>query len=120
MAHNFNLKNEKKTRKNKSQPVSILKGMKCRANDATKSDAINSDSFSHCFLCYMLQFLFVACYMQHYQTCLQLTACSCHVMYPFQSKSTLYSWLNVKELVARIKMHRTDKYSEHSSIIWPV
>ena len=30
-----------------------------------------------------------------------LTVCSCHVMYAFQSESTLYSCLNVKELLAR-------------------
>ena len=30
-----------------------------------------------------------------------LTACSCHVMYTFQSESTLYSCLNVKELLAQ-------------------
>ena len=29
-----------------------------------------------------------------------LAACSCHVTYAFQSESTLYSWLNVKELLA--------------------
>ena len=29
------------------------------------------------------------------------TACSCHVTYAFQSESTLYSYLNVKELFAR-------------------
>ena len=60
--------------------------------------------------------------------------CSCHVTYAFESKSTLYSCLKVKELLARrdtlkhvrdmkrtySQMHRTDKYSEHSSIIWPV
>ena len=33
-----------------SQLVIIKRG----ANDATKSDATKSDSFSHCFLCYML------------------------------------------------------------------
>ena len=31
----------------------------------------------------------------------QLTVCSCHVTYAFQSESTLYSCLNVKELLAR-------------------
>ena len=31
-----------------------------------------------------------------------LSACSCHVMYVFQSKSTLCSCLNVKELLADI------------------
>ena len=31
---------------------------------------------------------------------LQLTVCSCHVTYAFQSKSTLHSCLNVKELLA--------------------
>ena len=31
-----------------------------------------------------------------------LSACSCHVMYAFQSKSTLCSCLNVKELLADI------------------
>ena len=30
-----------------------------------------------------------------------LTLCSCHVTYAFQSESTLYSCLNVKELLAR-------------------
>ena len=30
-----------------------------------------------------------------------LAVCSCHVTYTFQSESTLYSCLNVKELVAR-------------------
>ena len=30
-----------------------------------------------------------------------LTVCSCHVMYAFQSESTLYSCLNVKELLAQ-------------------
>ena len=30
-----------------------------------------------------------------------LTVCSCHVTYTFQSESTLYSCLNVKELLAR-------------------
>ena len=122
-----------------------------------------------------------------------LTVCSCHVTYAFESESTLYSCLNVKELLARSRreiwrwsdckwtrtqnhlvlkrtlnhlaklakwpscilstylygafdcmflschvrvwecikrvrdmtrtysqMHRTDKYSEHSSVIWPV
>ena len=29
-----------------------------------------------------------------------LTVCSCHVTYPFQRESTLYSCLNVKELLA--------------------
>ena len=30
-----------------------------------------------------------------------MTVCSCHVMYAFQSESTLYSCLNVKELLAQ-------------------
>ena len=30
-----------------------------------------------------------------------LTVCSCHVMYTFQSEPTLYSCLNVKELLAQ-------------------
>ena len=30
-----------------------------------------------------------------------LTVCSCHVMYVFESESTFYSCLNVKELLAR-------------------
>ena len=29
-----------------------------------------------------------------------MTVCSCHVMYAFHSESTLYSCLNVKELLA--------------------
>ena len=31
----------------------------------------------------------------------QLTVCSCHVTYAFESESTLYGCLNVKELLAR-------------------
>ena len=35
-------------------------------------------------------------------TCtVHLTVCSCHLTYAFQSEFTLYSWLNVKELLAR-------------------
>ena len=30
-----------------------------------------------------------------------MTVCSCHVTYAFQSESTVYSCLNVKELLAR-------------------
>ena len=30
------------------------------------------------------------------------TVCSCHVMYAFQSETTLYSCLNVKELLAEV------------------
>ena len=30
-----------------------------------------------------------------------MTVCSCHVTYGFQSESTLYSWLNLKELLAQ-------------------
>ena len=37
-----------------------------------------------------------------YFTCMvHLTVCYYHVIYVFQSESTLYSWLNVKELLAR-------------------
>ena len=32
---------------------------------------------------------------------IDITVCSCHVTYAFQSESTLYSCLNVKELLAR-------------------
>ena len=36
-----------------------------------------------------------------YQLKNQFTACYYHVMYRFSSESTLYSWLNVKELLAQ-------------------
>ena len=37
----------------------------------------------------------------YYQRVFLYTVCSCHhVTYAFQSESTLYSWLNVKELLA--------------------
>ena len=79
-----------------------------------------------------------------------LTVCSYHVIYAFQSESTLYSCLNVKELLAQNRcdiwnlsdcsgtwthnhmkcicdlirtysqMHHIDKYSQHRPIIWPV
>ena len=32
---------------------------------------------------------------------IKMTVCSCHVTYAFQSESTLYNYLNVKELLAR-------------------
>ena len=85
------------------------------------------------------------------------TVCYCQVTYMFQSASTLYRCMNVKELLAQNRrdilslsdsnglrthnnhivrrftlkrvrdmvitysqMHRTDKYSQHSSVIWPV
>ena len=32
---------------------------------------------------------------------IMMTVCSCHVTYAFESESTLYSCLNVKELLAR-------------------
>ena len=34
----------------------------------------------------------------------KLTVCSCHVTYAFESESTLYSCLNVKELLARTSL----------------
>ena len=34
-----------------------------------------------------------------------MTVCSYHVTYAFQSESTLYSLLNVKELLARVPLH---------------
>ena len=62
-----------------------------------------------------------------------LTVSSYHVTYAFQSESTRYNFLNVKELLAwnrrdiwklsdcnGTRMHRTDKYSQHSLIIWLV
>ena len=79
-----------------------------------------------------------------------LTVCSCHVTYAFQSESTLESscshftfkfppalskeFLDIQATIecgftlkcvrdmtrTYSQMHRTDKYSEHSSIIWPV
>ena len=58
-----------------------------------------------------------------------LTVCYYHVMYTFQSESTLCSCLNVKKIHARNRtsedtvkctVHPTDKYSQHSPTIWPV
>ena len=46
--------------------------------------------------------------MEKSQTRLPLTVCSCHVTYAFQSKSTFYSCLNVKELVARSRRKYLD------------
>ena len=78
------------------------------------------------------------------------TACYCHVTYAFQSESTLYTvfaWMSrnsspvsskdfldiqdniecgftlkrVRDMTKTYsQMHRTDKYSQHSSTIWPV
>ena len=44
--------------------------------------------------------------LQRHALCLTLhllTVCTCHVAYAFQSESTLYICLNVKELLARNK-----------------
>ena len=35
------------------------------------------------------------------KTIIMMTVCSCHVTYAFESESTFYSCLNVKELLAR-------------------
>ena len=40
------------------------------------------------------------CLLEKMHSCQIMTACSCHVTYVFQSESTLYSCLNVKELLA--------------------
>ena len=42
---------------------------------------------------------------------LYLTVCSCHVTYAFQSESTLYSCLNVKELLVRSR-HQMWRWSD--------
>ena len=39
----------------------------------------------------------------YYINIVEMTVCSCHVTYALQSESTLYSCLNVKELLARIR-----------------
>ena len=41
------------------------------------------------------------CYCIKTSNIVTMTVSSCHVMYTFQSESTLYSFLNVKELLAR-------------------
>ena len=46
--------------------------------------------------------------MEKSQTRLPLTVCSCHVTYAFHSKSTVYSCLNVKELLARSRRKYLD------------
>ena len=91
---------------------------------------------------------FSVLYLLEYFSVLYLTVCSSHVTYAFQSESTLYSGLSVRlrthscvctfldiqtttECEFTLKcirdmtrtysqMHRTDKYSEHSPVIWPV
>ena len=40
---------------------------------------------------------------KNYRPDSKVTVCFCHVTYAFQSESTLYSCLNVKELLARIR-----------------
>ena len=40
-------------------------------------------------------------HLAHEKSVRLMTVCSCHVTYVFQSESTLYSCLNVKELLAR-------------------
>ena len=47
------------------------------------------------------------------QVLFQLTVCSCHVTYVFQSESTAYSCLNVKELLAR-RSHKIWRLSDCS------
>ena len=57
-----------------------------------------------------------------------LTVCYHHVTYEFQSESTLYSLPEcgftlklVRDMIITYsQMHRTDKHSQRSSIIWPV
>ena len=42
-------------------------------------------------------------YVFNIQITIQMTVCSCHVTYAFQSESTLYSCLNVKEILALLE-----------------
>ena len=55
--------------------------------------------------------------------CFPLTVCSCHVTYAFQSESTLYSCLNVKELLAQSR-HEIWRISDcnwtqtHGHLVW--
>ena len=44
-------------------------------------------------------------------TIIVMTVCSCHVRYAFQSESTFYSCLNVKELLARSR-HEIWRFSD--------
>ena len=50
---------------------------------------------------FLLNFLLIFCGYWLILTVKLLTVCSCHVTYAFESESTLYSCLNVKELLAR-------------------
>ena len=57
---------------------------------------------------------------------MDLTVCSCHVTYKFQSKSTVYCCLNVKQLLARSR-HEIWRLSDYNCIrtqnhlpIWPI
>ena len=83
--------------------------------------AAYDSTLDHCFVCQMSKFktLLVITRIANRETFLtifftkkginlrifiifiiHMTACSCHVTYAFQSESTLYSCLNVKELLA--------------------
>ena len=56
------------------------------------------------------------------QTKVYLTVCSCHVTCVFQSESTLYSCLNVKELLAQSRHEiwtLSDTLVKKHSTIWP-
>ena len=60
-------------------------------------DDVIVDMFSNKKLNPIVTELFISCRKLN----ISLTVCSCHVTYAFQSESTLYICLNVKELLVR-------------------
>ena len=56
--------------------------------------------FIYSFICHF-SFCIVLALVFSFQSSVSLTVCSCHVTYVFQSEFTVYSCLNVKELLAQ-------------------
>ena len=80
-----------------------------------KSNVKQSDIFRESMLlpCFLINNKHIFEGNQYYSKL--MTVCSCHVTYAFQSESTLYSCLNVKELLARSR-HKIWRWSDATGL----
>ena len=67
-----------------------------RIDISEETDVAKSSNSKECII-YHYVFLIIDSDFKTLYTMVVMTLCSCHVTYAFQSESTLYSCLNVKE-----------------------
>ena len=68
---------------------------------------LNSRDISDCNWARTQNHLVLKRRLNHLAKLVHLTVCSCHVTYAYQSESTLYSCLDVKELIGQRRILRS-------------